>query len=68
MSLNQEIGNIFQSDPDKKRMNNPNIEHRTGETTILVSHILAFLFLRIDDVKDTGQTFLKEFMKLLFDV
>ena len=63
MSLNQEIGNIFQSDPDKKRMNNPNIEQGTGETTILVSHVLSFLFLRIDDVKDTGQTFLKEFMK-----
>ena len=63
MSLNQEIGNIFQSDPDKKRMNNPNIEQGTGETKILVSHDLAFLFLRIDDVKDTGQTFLKEFIQ-----
>ena len=55
MSLNQEIGNIFQSYPDKKKMNNPNIEQGDGETNILVSPDLAFFFLRIND--DTGQTF-----------
>ena len=31
-------------------MNNPNIEQGGGETNILVSPDLAFLFLRIDDV------------------